>query len=216
MIGRVPLAEGSTRQLFPLPRHCEVAALAAAQGTVWFGESCALERPSGITLLRSNIGHVGPSGSFVRTRIPTGDIPVSSAVGPDESVWFGINRDSGYSKKSQVIRIAPGGEMARFATPNSHLDSIAVGPDERLWFESSFGGQVFRALNSIDARGRLGKPVCVDPKCDLEAYGLVADSHGGLIFSVGTANLFGGGGMTGILEVESISNEAGVIGRLGR
>jgi hypothetical protein len=215
VMGRVPLAEGGASQLLSLPRNCEVGALAAAQGTVWFGESCALERPTGIVFLRSNIGRVDPTGDFVRNPIRKGDEPISSAVGPDETIWFGIDRDSGYSKRSHVVRIAPGGEMARFVTPNSHLDSIAVGPEHRLWFQSSFGGQVFRALNSISPSGRFGKPICIDPRCDLEPNGLLADPRGGLLFSAGTANSAGGGGLAGILEAEAISNEAGVIGRLG-
>ena len=214
-LGRIAISTDGALQLFPLKPHCDSRAVAAGNGGIWFGEFCRHRLRSGRVFQRSSIGRIDPSGTIVRRRIAPGDDPYLATTGRDGSVWFGVSRDSGYIRFSRIVRIAPAGDLAEFRVPNSRPSAgIAVDPGGRLWFASSFGGGVVRALNSIDATGKVGKPICVDPKCELEPEGLASAPDGSIWFATRRAHSLGGGGLSSMMESEAIANEAGFVGRL--
>lgn len=209
IVGSIAIATDGAVQEFALPARCYSNVIGAARGVVWFGERCGRKSQLG---LGSSISRLDPSGQIVRHRIGEQDFPSSAAVGPEGTVWFGLSRVYG---KQGIVRITPRGQMSVFRVPNaSFSDSIAVGPKRRLWFSSSFGGYVYRGLNSIDSKGDVGTPICLDPKCSQQAYGFRTGPDGSLWFSTDTPHTIGGGGETQIIESETIANEAGFVGRL--
>jgi streptogramin lyase len=211
-IERLSLADGSVRQ-FSLHPGCGSNALAiAADGTVWFTESCGhrggnMRGPEG-----SAIGKITPGGRGVRYRVTGRGHPVSVAVGTDRTVWFGMT-NLGYTTPL-VGHITSTGGLAEYRVPNGEPSSIAVGGDGRLWFPSSFGGGTDRALDSIGPSGRLAEPVCADPTCRLGPSALTAAPDGSLWYALTEPHSIGGGGFTQIMEGETIQNEAGFIGHV--
>lgn len=217
VIGRIPLATGAMQQ-FQLESHCWPSSIVAAADAVWFGELCDQERPKGTIYGRSSIVRIDAAGVMTRTPIRRGDAPRSSAVGPDGTVWFGIDHEKlhhgVYFVASRIVRVAVTGEEAEIPVPTAAVRQIAVGPEQRLWFGSARAGKAIRTLNSIGAQGDLGKPICIDPKCELEPTALASGPAGSLLFGAGTANSPLGGGESGVMEDQFIANQAGFIGML--
>lgn len=207
-IGRIATSADNAVDEFALRPGCFAEAITAAADAIWFTESCLRRsHPS------AAIGRIDPAGQIVRYPLARRDYPVAITAAPNGTVWFGATRHD--SSTPRIGRITPAGIFAEYRVPHSWPTTIAVGPRGRLWFRSTFGGAVFRALRSIDKQGHLGKPICFSPGCGLEASGLAAGPGGRVWFSARAAGISGGGGATQILQDENISNEAGVIGRLG-
>lgn len=211
-IGRIATSADGAREEFALRLGCFSEAITAAAGAIWFTEWCQRRPSSGRPRGSSSISRIDPAGETTRYPLPARDFPVSIAADPKGTVWFGAMR-SDYSAP-RIGRITPAGDFAEYRVPHSSPTTIAVGPNGRLWFPSTFGGAVPRALRSIDRRGRLGKPICIDPSCQLEANGLASGPGRRVWFSARRAASPGGGGTTVILRDEHIANEAGTIGRL--
>lgn len=212
MIGRIAPSADDAVEEFALRPDCFAGAITAAAGAIWFTESCRPRSNSGRVRPSAGIGRIDPAGKIVRYPLSARDFPVSITADPKGTVWFGVTRYD--SSAPRIGRITPTGDFAEYRVPHSWPMTIAVGPNGRLWFPSTFGGAVLRALRSIDKRGRLGKPICIDPRCRLEANGLASGPGGRVWFSARKASSPGGGGTTGIIEDENIANEAGIIGRL--
>ena len=213
-IERLNLSDGSLRQ-FALGPKCESNALAlAADGTLWFTEACRGPRHGEAGPGESSIGQITPAGKVSRRPLPGRGYPQSIALGPHGTVWFGVSR-SNYSAW-EVGRITGAGALAEYPVPDGYPSSIGVGREGRLWFQSSFGGGIFRAFDSIGVGGHIAKPVCADPACELEPVGLTAARDGSLWFGLTKPHTIGGGGGTQLLEELEISNEAGSIGHLVR
>jgi streptogramin lyase len=180
---------------------------------VWFTEKCGSYISHGpSTSTEASIGRIEPSGKIVRRAIVAADYPVALAIGPEGTVWFGALRR--YNHPSQVGRLTKTGKLVEFPVPNALPYSIAVGPEGRLWFQSSFGGWVYRALNSIGLGGRLGKPICATPSCQLAPGGLTSAPDGSLWYGLTAPNLNTGGGGSGLYIGMEIANEAGSIAHL--
>jgi streptogramin lyase len=212
-IERFDSTTGAVRQFFLRPR-CQVTALQPAPGgTVWFTEKCGSYVSHGpSTPTEASIGRIEPSGKIVRRKIVAADYPVALAMGPEGTVWFGASRR--YNLPSQVGRLTKVGKLVEFPVPNGWPGSIAVGPEGRLWFQSSFGGRVYGALNSIGPGGRLGKPICAALSCQLEPGGLTSAPDGSLWYGLTAPNLNTGGGGSGLFIGMEIANEAGSIAHL--
>jgi streptogramin lyase len=211
-IERLSTVDGVLRR-FPLRPKCRSNALAvAADGTVWFTEVCPFHDGRRRSAKSSRIAHIKRHGRIVRER-PTGrGHPVSLAVAADGSVWFGM-ADLGYTTPL-IGHITGGGALTEYRVPHGEPTSIAVGPQGRLWFPSSFGGGVYRALDSIGASGGLAEPICADPTCKLAPSALARGADGSLWYALTQPHTIGGGGFTQIMEGETIENEAGFIGHL--
>jgi streptogramin lyase len=211
-IERLSTADGSL-QRFSLHPGCGSNALAvAADGTLWFTESCGhrgndMRGPEG-----STIGRIAPGGEIVRRHLTGSGHPVSITLGTDGTVWFGMT-NLGYTTPL-IGRIISTGALAEYRVPHGEPGSIAVGPEGRLWFPASFGGGIDRALDSISPSGRLGKPICADPTCLLSPSAVTAAADGSLWYALIEPHSIGGGGFTQIMEGETIENEAGFIGHL--
>jgi streptogramin lyase len=211
-IERVSVADGSVRQ-FAIGPECHSNGLAVAPGSaLWFTEACRRRTHGESGPGGSSIVRIAPSGKIVRYRLKRKDYPISIAVGPNGTAWFGVFH-SGISA-ARVGRITRAGSLAEYRVPNGYPSRIAVGRDGRLWFPSTFGGGVYRALNSISASGQLGEPVFADPSCELAPSSLTASPDGGLWYALATPHTIGGGGGTQIWEGMTIENEAGFIGHL--
>ncbi len=211
-IGRIATSVDDAVNEFALRPDCFAGAITAAARAIWFTESCRPGSNSGRVRPSAAIGRIDSAGEIVRYPLAARDFPVSITADPKGTVWFGVTRYD--SSAPRIGRITPTGDFAEYRVPHSWPMTIAVGPNNRLWFPSTFGGAVLRALRSIDKRGRLGKPICFDPSCRLEANGLASSPDGRMWFSARKASSPGGGGTTGIIEDENIANEAGIIGRL--
>lgn len=210
-IERIPIGGGSARTISLRPR-CDATALAVGGGgRLWFAEACRRYRKGeGSGPGRGSINKIAPGGKIVRHPLPgPRDYPVSLTIGADGAVWFGVSLPA-----PAVGRITRAGSMATHSILDGRPYSIAVGPEGRLWFQSSFGGWNFRALNSIDVRGRPGEPICADPTCSLEPTGLVAGPDGSLWYALARPNLNTGGGGSGLYNGNLIANEAGLLGNL--
>ncbi len=188
------------------------ALAAATDGTLWFTEACRRRRHGEDGPGGSGIVRIAPSGKVVRYRLTGKDYPISIALGADGTAWFGVSH-WGYSAPL-IGRIARTGALAEYRVPHGYPDRIAVGRDGRLWFSSTFGGGIYRALDSIGASGGLGKPVCADPACELEPSSLTASPDGSLWYALAGPHSIGGGGGTQIWKSLTIANEAGFIGHL--
>jgi streptogramin lyase len=211
-IGRLSLVDATVRR-FTLRPHCRAEALAVAQnGAAWYTEACLIRKHGEVGPGGSSIVRIDRRGDIRRWRLAGKDYPMSIALGHDGTVWFGVSR-WGFSAW-QVGRISPGGALAEYPVPHGYPRWIAVGPRGRLWFQSSFGGGIYRALNSIGERGKLGTPICADPACELEPTNLTGATDGSLWYSLIKPHTIGGGGETQILEGMAIANEAGFIGHL--
>jgi streptogramin lyase len=114
----------------------------------------------------------------------------------------------------RIGHISPSGKVREFRVRNGLPYSIALTGNGRLWFASSFGGGIYRALDSIDATGHLSKPVCADPSCELESTVLATAPDGSLWDGLTMPHSIGGGGFTQIMEGETIADEAGLIAHL--
>jgi streptogramin lyase len=211
-IERYTPADGRLRG-FALSSQCAARALTgAADGSLWFAQTCEPHGGRG-TEAAPGIGHIDPSsGAIRRWRLGRKDYPAAIALGADGSVWFGVSHQ-GYSAPD-IGRIEGNGTVTEWPAPNAYLGSIAIGADGRVWFQSSMGGQIFTALNSIGPDGDLATPVCADPECKLEPVGITAAADGSLVYGLREPHSIGGGGFTQIMEGESIANEAGFIARL--
>jgi streptogramin lyase len=212
-IERLDPTTGAVRQFFLRPRCRATALQPAPGGTVWFTEKCGSYISHGpSTPTEASIGRIEPSGKIVRRAIVAADYPVALTIGPEGTVWFGALRR--YNHPSQVGHLTKAGKLVEFPVPNALPYSIAIGPEGRLWFQSSFGGWVYRALNSIDLSGRLGKPICAAPSCQLEPGGLTSAPDGSLWYGLTAPNLNTGGGGSGLYIGMEIANEAGSIAHL--
>jgi streptogramin lyase len=217
-IGRLSIAAGAVRRFVTRPR-CHVAALAAgAAGALWFAEGCSIDRGGfeGWTPGNSSIARISLGGMIVRYPLHgSRDTPISLAVEPTGTVWFGVTyrKPSGYSAE-KIGRVAKGGALAEFPAPDALPYSIAIGPERRLWFQSSFGGWDYRALASIGPDGKITKPICADPTCQLEPTGLTTAPDHSLFYGLARPNLNTGGGGSGLAIGTEIANEAGFIAHL--
>jgi virginiamycin B lyase len=213
-IERVSIDGGAVRH-FALRPRCEATAVAVgAGGALRFAEACRRYRKGeGVGPGRGSIGRIAPDGQISRRPLlGPRDHPFSLAIGSDGTVWFGVSH-WGFSAPS-VGRITSAGALAEYPIPNGWPRWIAVGPEGRLWFQSSFGGWNYRALNSIGIGGRLGKPICADPTCQLEPTGLIRATSGSLCYGLTRPNLNSGGGGSGLAIGNEIANEAGLLGHL--
>jgi len=213
-IERVSIDGGVVRH-FALRPRCEATAVAVGGGgALRFAEACRRYRKGeGVGPGRGSIGRIALGGQISRRPLlGSRDYPFSLALGSDGTIWFGVSH-WGFSAPS-VGRITSTGALAEYRIPNGWPRWIAVGPEGRLWFQSSFGGWDYRALNSIGTGGRLGKPICADPTCQLEPTGLIGATSGSLWYSLARPNLNEGGGSSGIAIDREIANEAGLIGHL--
>jgi len=217
-IERLSIADGTVRRFVTRPR-CNVAALAAGTaGAVWFTERCRAYREGseGWAPGTSSIARISLGGKIARYPLHASrDIPISLAIEPTETVWFGVThrKPSGYSV-AKIGRLTKNGVLAEFPAPDALPFSIAVGPERRLWFQSSFGGWDYRALNSIGPKGKIAKPICASPSCQLEPTGLTAAPDHNLLYGLSRPNLNTGGGGSGLLIGMEIANEAGFIAHL--
>jgi virginiamycin B lyase len=177
---------------------------------VYFGEDCERRSPSGETVLRSRIVRIGSTGAARRFPVSAEGFIDAIAVGPEGTVWFA---SPGYSY-SLVGWIDRAGTAIEFHVHHSMTTSIAVGRDGRLWFPASFGGQSYRALNSISRKGDLGKPFCIDPECALLPRDLTAAPDGSIWYSTSGVTSVGGGGGAHQIQGLAIENEPGAIGHL--
>ena len=210
-ISRITTA-GDVIEEVALRRRCFARAITAAAGAIWFAESCERRSPSGRLRPSASIVKIGLAGEFIRYPLAARDYPVSITADAEGTVWFGATRWD--SSTPRIGRITPAGDFAEHRVPHSWPTTIAVGREGRLWFPSTLGGAVFRGLRSIGKQGRLGKPICVDPRCWLGVSGLASGPDGHLWFTAGKVSSAGGGGMTQIIQDELRANEAGVIGKL--
>jgi streptogramin lyase len=212
-IERLDPTTGAVRQFFLRPRCRATKLQPALGGTVWFTEKCGSYISHGpSTPTEASIGRIEPSGRIVRRAIVAADYPVALAIGPEGTVWFGALRR--YNHPSQVGHLTKAAKLVEFPVPNGWPRSIAVGLEGRLWFQSSFGGRVYGALNSIGLGGRLGKPICATPSCGLEPGGLTSAADGSLWYGLTAPNLNTGGGGSGLYIGMEIANEAGSIAHL--
>jgi streptogramin lyase len=209
-IERVPI-DGSAVQRFALRQRCSTSALAVgADGALWFAEGCRSNR---LGFGRGSIGQIAPDGRISRRPLlGARDFPISLAIGSNRTLWFGIQR---WDAAAPLIgRITSAGALAQYRIPNGWPRSIAVDSRGRVWFQSSFGGWNPRALNWIGVGGRLGKPICADPTCQLEATGLISAPDGSLWYGLAKPYLNTGGGGSGMGMKMETDNEAGFIGHL--
>lgn len=210
-IERLDPTTGAIKQ-FNLRHRCRATALQPApDGTLWFTEKCGdyvSRGPS--TPTEANLSRIEPDGKIVRRPIVAADYPVSLAIGPEGTVWFGALRR--YDHPPQIGRLTKEGKLDEFPVPDSYPTSIAVGPEGRLWFESSTGGRVSGDLDSISIGGKVGPRVCAYSGCRLEPTALIAAPDGDLWYGLIAPNLNTGGGGSGIAIDMEIANEAGFIG----
>jgi streptogramin lyase len=217
-IARLSIADGAMRRFVTRPR-CNVAALAAApSGALWFTEGCRVDRGGfeGWTPGNSSIARISRDGKVVRYPLRgSRDTPISLAIAPRETVWFGVTsrKPSGYSGE-KIGLVTKDGDLAEFPAPDALPYSIAIGPERRLWFQSSFGGWNYRALASIGPDGKITQPICADPTCQLKPTGLTAAPDRSLFYGLTEPNLTIGGGGSGIHADMEIANEAGFIAHL--
>jgi streptogramin lyase len=211
-IARLTPSTGAIRR-FPLPPHCRALALAVADdGTPWFSEKCGGFADAGDSS-KTSISRIDPHGKIVQRRIAARDYPISLAIGPEGTVWFGAWR---YYQPSQLGHLSAAGKITEIPLgSNGSPYSIAVGPEGNLWFETSFPHKLYRrALNSIDLDGRMGTPICADPDCRDEATEIATAPDGSLWYGLAYPNKNTGGGGSGLYISELIGNEAGFLGHL--
>ena len=211
-IERVSIGSGKVRDFVLRPR-CFVYALdVAPDGTAWFTQKCGGFLGEG-AFSKTSISRIEPDGKIVRRPIGALNYPVSLTIGPDGTVWFAAWRFRGADR---IGRLSKSGKLAEFPIPSSASPySIAIGPEGRLWFHGGFHRGYPRALNSIGFGGRLGKAICADPTCELEASNITRAPDGTLWYSLGRPNYNSGGGGSGLYIAEQIGNEAGFLGHLG-
>lgn len=209
-IERVSIASGEVRH-FLLRRKCHAYALdVAPDGTPWFTQKCGGFLGKGASS-KTSISRIAPGGKVVRRRIAARDYPVTLAIGPNGTVWFGAWR---YYQASRIGRLTRSGKLAEFRISNGSPWSIAVGPEGHLWFRSSFRRGYARALASISFAGHVSGSTCADPTCQLEPSNITRAPDGSLWYGLRTPNYNTGGGGSGLYIEEQIDNEAGFLGHL--
>ena len=202
----------SVQQTLTFRRDCGVSAIAGQGDAVWFAELCEPRDPRH-PHWRAHLVRVNATGQTARYALPKLSYVESLTIAPDGTLWFGSFGSNGL--RTEFGRITPDGGLKGYRVPNGDPGTIAVGPEGRLWFPSTIGGRAYRALNSIDAEGHLGTPVCAGPKCGLAPIGLIARPDGDLWFSAAEAHRPNGGGGGSVL-IEGIYREnlPGTIARL--
>jgi streptogramin lyase len=206
----ISIASGKVRGLLLRP-NCHAYALdVAPDGTPWFTEKCGGFLGEGASS-KTSISRIEPDGKVVRRRIAARNYPVTLTIGPDGTVWFGAWR---YYQASRIGRLTRSGKLAEFRLSIGSPYSIAVGPEGHLWFPSSLYRGYARALDSIDASGHMGVPICADPTCDLEPGNVTRASDGSLWYGLRSHNYNTGGGSSGFYIEDQINNEAGFLGHL--
>lgn len=211
-IERVTRADGRHRRLRVLAANCESTGLAvAADEALWFTEACRHHGPYGYEVGRASVVRLRSDGKLKRWKLGGGGFPMPVLLGPHGTAWVGATGKGGGATVDHIDRQ---GALAEYPFPHGETTAIALGADGRLWFESTFGGEIFRALDSIGAGGKIGKPICADPTCRLEPTSITAAPDGTLWYGLSKPAGTGGGGFTQIMEGEAIANEAGFIGRL--
>ncbi len=209
-IERIDIASGKVRR-FPLRPNCHAFALAVApNGTPWFTQKCGGFLGEGAAS-KTSLSRIGPGGEIIRRPIASRDYPVTLAIGPDGTVWFGAWR---YYQPSQIGRLTKSGDLAEFRLSKGSPYSIAVGPEGRLWFQSSRGRAYARALASIGVGGHVDAPICAEPACRLEPTDITRAPDGSLWYGLRAVNYNTGGGGSGIYIEDEIGNEAGFLGHL--
>jgi sugar lactone lactonase YvrE len=207
----ISIASGKVRSLLLRPK-CHAHALdVAPDGTPWFTEKCGGSLGEGASS-KTSIGRIEPDGKIVRRRIAARDYPVTLAIGPHGTVWFGA---WGYYQANRIGRLTRSGKLTEFRISNGSPWSIAADSEGRLWFRSSFHRGYARALNSIGIGGHVGIPVCADPTCELEPNNITRAPDGSLWYGLRRPNYNTGGGGSGLYISEQIANEAGFLGHLG-
>jgi streptogramin lyase len=194
-----------------LSPKCGPSAIAATKTQVWFAELCENESPSNPSW-RAAIVHVKPDGALTRYRLPRLSYVTSLDISADSTVWFGSFGTNG--TRNELGRIDPHGHLESFLVRHAEPDEIAVGPEERLWFTEEVDRYPHAALNSIGARGDLGRPRCLAADCTLEPFGLAFGPSGDLWFSALASETPYGGGGGGLILAEDRLNQAGFIGQL--
>lgn len=209
-IDRVDTSDGTVRQIV-LGTNCLAKALAAAGKAVWFTEGCKRETGE-VGVTRASVDRIGPNGKITRHPIPKDVEPLSLAVGPEGTVWFGAE---GSEYRPWAGRITKGGQLAEYRLPKESWPLlITAGGEGRLWFPTSTGGNVNNELDSIGVGGRLGEPICADPTCRLATTALTTAPDGSLWYSLRTPNPLGGGGGSQIYWTTQIEDEAGFVAHL--
>jgi streptogramin lyase len=200
---------------YHLRSGCRVNAMAAAPGGVWFAESCWGD-PAARKGHRASIARIDAAGKLTRHPVSARFVPLSlAAAGNGSSVWFG-ERSIDEGGDARIGRVTTSGRVVESSVPSAYYPAtITVGGEGRLWFRAlTPGGWQGQALASIGTDGKVSKPVCLEPKCGLAAYGLTTGPEGGIWFSAGERRSAFGGGGTGLAEGVWVANEAGALGRL--
>jgi streptogramin lyase len=214
-VGRVDAAGSVVGQPRLLPFGCEVLAMAAgAGGSVWFTESC-WRKPLSKTGHRASVDEIEPSGTIVRHPIASRFEPISLAIAPGGSAWFGETQQFGGFAVG-IGRVTPAGKVVEYKAPKEIAPGeIALGPGGRLWFGSTTGGSVVRAVSSIGPGGDVGPRVCLAPHCSLTPSSLATGPEGNVWFTAdGLRSSAIGGGGSGLAEDARIANLAGTVGLL--
>jgi streptogramin lyase len=211
-IERISIASGKVRRFLLRPKCHAYALDVAPDGTPWFAEKCGGFLGEGASS-KTSISRIEPDGKIVRRRIAARDYPVTLAIGPHGTVWFGA---WGYYQANRIGRLTRSGKLTEFRISNGSPWSIAADSEGRLWFRSSFHRGYARALNSIGIGGHVGIPVCADPTCELEPNNITRAPDGSLWYGLRTPNYNTGGGGSGLYIAEQIGNEAGFLGHLPR
>jgi virginiamycin B lyase len=207
------ISDAGAVQHLPTPNCRPVRIAVGADGARWFTEMCATKKRAP----RAFLAEIR-QGRVKRRPLGTAERPTSLKIAPDGTVWFGLTHKFagegyGYPKVGRVTR---SGDVAEFRLGDgSTYYPATIGPEGRFWFQSWIPGHPHEpALNSIGVDGSLGKPICADPTCTLEATGLATAPDGSLWYGLRGQNLNTGGGGAGLgIEME-IANQAGFIGNL--
>jgi streptogramin lyase len=214
-VGQIDAAGNFVGPLHRLHFGCEVLAMAfGPDGAAWFTESC-WKHPLNRTGHRASVDEIDTAGAIVRHPIAKRFEPVSLAIGPDGSVWFGESQQFG-GFGTGIGRVTQAGEVVEYRTPEGiGPGSIAVGPGGRLWFPATTGGWQTRALRSIGPAGDVSPRICLAPHCSLAPGSLITGPEGNLWFTAqGLRSPAIGGGGSGLAEDARIANQAGTIGLL--
>jgi streptogramin lyase len=211
-IERLDRADGSVRRVRVLAPNCESTGIAvSANETLWFTEACRHQGPYGYEVGRASVARLRPDGKLKRWKLAGGGFPMPVLLGPGGAAWVGA---SGKKGVGVVAHISRDGTLDEYPVRYGDTSSLALGADGHVWFRSTFGGDAFRALDSVGPDGKVGKPICADPTCQLEPTAVTAAPDGTLWYDLTRPVSTGGGGLTHIMEGQAIATEPGHIGRL--